>query len=364
MDPFEPPLVITAISDPDFEGLVSSALFTQGWSVVARALDFSELQKALASNSSGKLLVIFSTDLPGATASDIKEITKGKNLFFGFSDETGSDRGFANISPRPRSPEELLLVILENVRTTSGRAPLIHAPLNISAQVIAIGGVRHSTGTTTFAINVAQELALMGSRTLLVDANFPAPALATLLDLRHLAGESKWREVSPLFSALELTQEKLEFFNELIQEAGERFEKIVIDLGSVTHLASEISDRRWSAKIKIWASRNADDFCLASNFELLSQKALEDFSQSAGKLSLKPKLHLLKVQTSLKQSQTSKKFDLGVPKFESFWSLPWDPRSCQSAIAERATLFQVAERGALRKEICAIAQALGGKSVK
>ena len=364
MDSFEPPLVITAISDPDFEGLVSSALFTQGWSVVARALDFSELQRAVAINSGSKLLVIFSTDLPGATAIDLNEISKVNTLVFGFSDEIGSDRGFANISPRPRSPEELLLVILENVRATNSRAPLIHAPLNISAQVIAIGGVRHSTGTTTFAINVAQELALLGSQTLLIDANFQAPALATLLDLRHLAEDSKWREVSPRFSALELTQEKLESFDDLIKEAGEFFEKIVIDLGSVTYLAREISDRRWSAKIKIWASRNADNFVIASNSELLSQKAFQDFSLSTGKLSFKPKLHFFKVQPPLKQGQTFKKLDLGLPKFESFWSLPWDPRSCQSAITERTSLFQVAERGALRKEICTIAQVLGGKSAK
>jgi Flp pilus assembly CpaE family ATPase len=364
MDSFEPPLVITAISDPEFEGLVSSALFTQGWSVVARALDFSELQRALANNSGSKLLVIFSTDLPGATAKDLNEINKVNTLVFGFSDETGSDRGFANISSRPRSPEELLLVILENIRATSSRAPLIHAPLNISAQVIAVGGVRHSTGATTFAINLAQEFALSGSRTLLIDGNFQAPALATLLDLRHLATEPKWREVASFFSVLELTQDKLGNFDDLIKEAGECFEKIVLDLGSVTHLASEISDRRWSAKMKIWASRNADDFCLASNSELLSQKALKEFSQSAGKLSLLPKLNLIKIQSAFKQSLTSNKVDFGLPKFQYSWSLPWDPRSCQLAITERTTLSQVAERGALRKEIYAIAHALGAKSAK
>ena len=364
MDSFDPPLVITAISDPDFEGLVSSALFTQGWSVIARALDLSELQRAVANHSGGKLLVIFSTDLPGATAGDLNQLTDANTLVFGFSDETGSDRGFANISPRPRSPEDLLLVILENVRATNGRTPLIHSPLNISASVIAVGGVRHSTGTTTFAINLAQELALMGSSTLLIDANFQAPALATLLDLRHLAGDRKWREVAPRFSALELTQEKLENFDELIKEAGELFEKIVIDLGSVTHLARELSDRRWSAKIKIWVSRNADDFCLAANSELLCEKALEDFLQNSSKLSLKPKLHLVKVQPRLKQSVTSKKLDLGQQKFRSFWNLPWDQRSCHSATVERTSLYQVAERGALRKEICVIAQALGGKSAK
>ena len=62
MDPLEVPTVITAISDPEFEGLVSSALFSQGWNVIARVMDFPELQRAVSANSGKKLLLIFSTD--------------------------------------------------------------------------------------------------------------------------------------------------------------------------------------------------------------------------------------------------------------------------------------------------------------
>lgn len=367
MDSFEPPLVITAISDPEFEGLVSSALFTQGWSVVARALDFSELQRALKKDFGNKLLVIFSTDLPGASQREINEVVSENTLLFGFSDESGSDRGFSNISPRPKTPEELLLAILENVRSTSRRTPLIHMPVNLSAQVIAIGGVRHSVGTTTFALNLAQEFSLTGSRTLLIDANFQAPAIAALLDQRHLAGDSKWREFAPLLSVMELTQESLGNFDSAVSEAGESFEKIVIDLGSLTHLAKELSDRRWSSKMKIWASRNADDFCAVTNFELLNLKAFDDFINSTGKLSLTAKLHTIKIRSALKQiqrSQPSRQSEPGESKIAKSWSLPWDQRSCQLAVAERSTLVQVAERSSLRKEIAAMAYEIGGKPRK
>jgi len=45
MDNLATPAVITAIADPDFEGVVSSALFSQGWSVIARALDMKSLER-------------------------------------------------------------------------------------------------------------------------------------------------------------------------------------------------------------------------------------------------------------------------------------------------------------------------------
>jgi len=364
MDSFEPPLVVTAISDPDFEGLVSGALFSRGWSVIARALDFSELQSALVNQSDRKLLVIFSTDLLGSNASNFNQIINLGHAVIGFADESGSDRGYLNIAARPQSPEELLSVVLENGRSTPSRTPLIHAPFRISARVIAVGGVRHSAGTTTFAINLGQEFALLGLKTLVIDANFPAPALATLLDIRHLSEDQSWREIAPHLAAMELNQEKLPNFESLIKDAGEAFQVVIIDLGSVLHLAQELSDRRWSSKIKIWASRSAVDFFLLRNSELLHQRSFEQFMQSLATLSLKSNLHLVKVQSAFKESPQLRKRERENQNWGSTWELPWDQRSCQSAVAERTTLQQVAERGALRKEIAVIAQALCKKSPK
>ena len=42
-DPVQPK-VITAIADADFEAMVSSALYESGWSVIARPLDFRNLE--------------------------------------------------------------------------------------------------------------------------------------------------------------------------------------------------------------------------------------------------------------------------------------------------------------------------------
>ena len=47
----ELPVVITAISDAQFEGFVSGTLFAQGWSVVFRAIDTEALAKYCLNNA-------------------------------------------------------------------------------------------------------------------------------------------------------------------------------------------------------------------------------------------------------------------------------------------------------------------------
>jgi len=58
------PSVITAIADAEFEGMVSSALYESGWSVIARPLDFATLAKNLNEATTKNALVIYSVDLP------------------------------------------------------------------------------------------------------------------------------------------------------------------------------------------------------------------------------------------------------------------------------------------------------------
>ena len=193
MDSLEAPVVITAISDPEFEGLVSRALFSQGWNVVARVMDFSELQRAVSTNSGEKLLLIFSTDLPGSHATEMEKLASPGISLFGCTDQSGNDRGFSNIFGRPTSPDDLILIILENIRSSGVRTPMIHTTSKCRARVVAVGGLGHSTANTTIAINLAQEAALLHVKTLLIDANFQAPAISTLLDMRKLSSEPKLR---------------------------------------------------------------------------------------------------------------------------------------------------------------------------
>jgi hypothetical protein len=364
MDPLEVPTVITAISDPEFEGLVSRALFSQGWNVIARVMDFPELQRAVSANSGKKLLLIFSTDLPGSNAAEIEKLAAPGISLFGFADQSGNDRGFSNIFTRPTSPENLTLVILENIRSSGFRTPLIHVAAKLKAKVLAVGGIGHATANTTIAINLAQESALLDIKTLLIEANFQAPAISSLLDQRRLSSEPNWREFSENLSIMELTQETTTEFEQRITAAGELFDQIVIDLGSIAFLSSELSDRRWSSAVKIWAVRRADHFVLTTNSTFLAQKRCDEFMQSFTKISTSAEIHLVNTLSSNKRGpelNSSRKLSL---RSAVLWNLPWDLRSCQLAIEERTTLQQAAERGALRKEIAKMAQAISAISTK
>ena len=364
MDSLEVPTVITAISDPEFEGLVSSALYQQGWNVVARAMDISEFRLAIQKVINQKILVLYSTDFPGLTSELLNELTRNSAAIFGFVDESGNNRGFINTSPRPKSPDELVLFILENARNTRVRAPMIHAQWRCNSQVIAVGGVHHSTGVTTVAINIAQEMALIGDRVLLIDGNLNSPALATLLDIRRISDEPNWREISPNFSVMELSKEKIINFESLIQKAGESFDQIIIDLGSIRNLANDLSDRRWRSQVKIWSCRNADVLCVTTNSEILTKKYFEEFMASFPKLSLRSKLHILQLAGKERDRDAVK-----VPGMLNLdtaikWDIPWDPRACLMAVRERSTLAEIAERTALRKEIAQIAKSFSAKKVK
>ena len=65
----ELPVVITAISDAQFEGFVSGTLFAQGWSVVFRAIDTEAIERYCSNNveQAANSLLIYSPDLTGIT---------------------------------------------------------------------------------------------------------------------------------------------------------------------------------------------------------------------------------------------------------------------------------------------------------
>lgn len=358
MDSIDFPLVITAISDPEFEGLTSGALYNHGWNVVARVMDVIELRLALTQHLGEKVLVVFSPDLKGLTSQEIDSLATSEISFFGFSDQSGSDREFKNIFTRPKDPDEIILLILENIRFSGARAPLIHSASKCKSKVVAIGGVGHSTGNTTIAINLAQELAIAGRRVLLVDANFQAPSISFLLDLRKVSEESLWRDVSENFSVMELTQENLIGFESRVISAGDHFDLVLFDLGSVAFLNQELSDRRWISSIKIWATRCADEFIFTIGNSAIAHKRFEDFSQKISSHSLAAKSHVVITDAVTKRSANQSTIRDFRIRNSMNWSLPWDAKSCLAATAERATLAQAVERSVLRKELQKLARAV------
>jgi hypothetical protein len=163
---------------------------------------------------------------------------------------------------------------------------------------------------------------------------------------------------------MELTHETIAEFEQRITAAGEFFDQIFIDLGSIAFLAAELSDRRWSSTVKIWAVRSADHFVLTTTSTFLAQKRCDEFMQSFTKVSTSAEIHLVNTRSANKRGPEQNYSRKSLLKSAVLWNLPWDLRSCQLAIEERTTLQQAAERGALRKEMAKMAQALSAISTK
>ena len=354
MDNLAIPTVITAIADPDFEGLVSSSLFSQGWNVLARALDMNSLEFELNKSELNQVILIYSSDLPGLSLGGLQKINKEGMTLFGFADAAGSAQGLPDISPRPSTTSELLAYIRANIRSPRLRAPLIQSAPNLNAIAIGIGSAGHCTGNTSLAINLAQESALRGVKTLLIDANFQAPAISTLLDLRKVSEDSKWRDVSENLSVSEITQQKVSAFNSWVIEADSYFEAIYIDLGSLANFSSDLTDRRWASQVKIWLSNHGKDLVITSSFDLLQQKRLKDLLQDISQISITPQISLAMLGTA-----DFKKRDSPNPattsKLTNIWQIPYDARACSIAIRERTTLAHVCPKSPLRKAILSIA---------
>ena len=354
MDNLVNPSVITAIADADFEGLVSSALFSQGWNVVARALDISALEIELSKSEFGEVILIYSSDLPGLSLERLQKISKTNKTQFGFEDASGSAQGLPDISPRPNSSAELLSYIRANIRSPRLRTPLIQPSPNFRAGIIGIGSAGHSTGNTTLALNLAQESAILGKKTLLIDANFQAPAIATLLDLRRVSDEPQWRDASENFSVSEITQEKVKTFNSWIIDAASYFETIYFDLGSLANFSNDLTDRRWASQIKIWVGNLARELVITSTVDLLQQKRLNDLLQGISQVSLTPRISLAILSSiDLKKSESVNSSNFS--KLAHVWQIPHDVRACSIATRERTTLAHVCPKSSLRKAILEIA---------
>jgi hypothetical protein len=144
----------------------------------------NSLEIEIAKCDVSQVILIYSSDLPGISLPRLQEITRSGVTVFGFADAVGSAQGLPDISSRPTSSAELLAYIRGNIRSPLLRTPLLQPTPNLKARIIGVGSASHSTGNTVLALNLAQESALLGAKTLLIDANFQAPAIANFINDR------------------------------------------------------------------------------------------------------------------------------------------------------------------------------------
>lgn len=286
----ELPVVITAISDAQFEGFVSGTLFAQGWSVVFRAIDTEALERFCLSNSeqAASSLLIYSPDLPGISSEVVKNLTTKVKQVVGFSSKTNPE--FAELHPNPATATDLVSIVRGFIRAPMLRQASQVSRANRKAHVVGIGSAGSDTGCTTIALNLAMELSILGKSTLLIDANFRAPSIAALIAIRNVQSESGWRTIAPQLAIAEITQQESGSIDQLMESATQSFDNIVIDLGSISGLSNRLTDRRWTSTMTTWSCDQGDELMVIARPDLLGIHRLEQVCALLEKTSIRAAL--------------------------------------------------------------------------
>ena len=348
--------VITAIKDPEFEAMVSGTLFSHGWNVIFRALDFASLQKFLTTSTDSKALLIYSSDFSELDSKLLPTLSPYLNRAIGFlaSDQSEALDGYLS---RPRDEIELLAMI-----RSPHRAPMLRSvranQIPSRCRMIALTGGNHGEGVTLTALNLAIELTLTGKHVLLIDAHHQMPAIATILGERH-ANKDVLKEVSSSLKIFEVSRHNASQAVELILDASLHADFILSDLGLMVCPEPSLLDKRWESVFSTWVLEAADDMWIFSSPRAVSARALREITSALSQMTIRGRITYL-----LTQRIPGKKGDEQEEKFLSVVSptqphalriLPLDLRGVSAAAQDRSILMESNSRGLLRRSLAALA---------
>lgn len=351
--------VVTAIGDPEFESFVARTLHSQGWNVLFRAVDVLLLTQYLNTITTGKPVLIYSSDIPGFDPEYLSSISALVERSVGFARPNATE--FSSVLIERTQDVTVLMAAIFN----QGRAPLRQQGLGGQgarrSRVIAIASANHGDGATFTAINLAIELTLQGKKVLLIDAHHNIPAIAITLGERNLNG-SQPNRVSHLLEVFELTRENAITMNETLIEASSRNDFVIIDLGVIIATEDALIERRWQGVFSHWVLQNADDLWFIASPRPVSSHSLQQFQSSANARALRARITFI-----LNHRVPGKRGDLQEEKFLALVApshphairvIPLDLRSAGAAEQERSILVESNSKGSLRKNYLELATAL------
>ncbi len=364
MSEIEMPLVVTAVASPNTEGFIASTLFSQGWSVIFRALDIDSLNSFANKDKSEsrQALLIYSTDLPGISHQVIQSLRSQFRQVIGFSKNLAENDLYGDLHEIPTSAQDLISLVRGLIRTPLLRSATVSMRAPRRAKIIALSSAGSHTGCTTLAINIAMELSVLNKPTLLIDANFRAPSISANLAIRNLASEGSWIKIAPDFSATEVQQESAPALVDFMERASKDFDFVIVDLGSISGLSDRLTDRRWTSSMTTWICDYGDELIVTARPDLLGVHRLDQVISLMAKTSIRSETSFLLNMRSpgRKGASEEARFLTSVTPMRpsTVRTVVKDSRSAISAQEQRATLVEVNQRGALRKAVAKIASEL------
>jgi hypothetical protein len=230
--------VITAISDADCEDFVSQLLFSQGWSIIYRAIDMTGLTEFLQARGGAlRTVIIFKSDLPDFDQEIMQSFSNPKVTHICIDNvETNSHKLMTHVRSQLRLPLIAVNAINDNRVASEGakdnKTTQIRKPC-----VITIIGTVGAPGRSSIGLNIANYLAVE-SKVSIYDADIRAPALEYFIGRAE-----KYNENLNLVNLVNLApQEELVDF-----KIADSSRVSIVDLGSLPPLAEVVNDRRWQA---------------------------------------------------------------------------------------------------------------------
>ena len=354
---------VTAIHGSDFESFAASTLFSQGWNVLHRALDWSSLYEFLQGLESYPNVLLISTDLEGLDPQSLNKLTTSGMRVFIFRKRDEDLHQFPDSFAEPTVALELIAMIRGSMRRPMLKVsePIIEAN---RAHVLAIAGAHAGAGCTSLSINIATELSLLAKKVLIIDGNAFAPAIAILLGQQGLNSAKSFQKIGSNLWALEVTQENIAESITLLDTAKMEFDYIIIDAGVITELAQVLRGQRWTGEILVWVTSQADELWIISKSNRVGVERLRKISHALSQNSIKPAISF--VQAASAQGKKGAIYDeaflaaartIGPKKIHQY---PADSRSILAAENEQASLYESNERSLLRKSIASLAGEVGG----
>jgi hypothetical protein len=355
--------LVTAIADSELENFVASTLFTQGWNVNFRALDFESLLSYSKTKECKESVLVLATDLEGSTPEKLREISKNFSKVFILASTPNNP--YIDAISIPKSSLELIGLLRGSLR-----APMIAQTRPDKSQrrarVIAIGSAGSATGCSTLALNLATELALCEKSTLLIDANSELPALSTLLGVRGLHTEVAPRALNPFLGISEISQENLHSIIGYLETALTERDFIVIDLGGIRDLSANLSGKRWTAEALVWACTHGDDLWVLAKSDLLGLERLRSLSSALSRTAIRPEITYFQSQRPSGKAGSQSTADFSemitragaTSKNANLEEFLFDPRSAKASAQAQLSLADVNEKSHLRKSIAHLAARL------
>ena len=358
------PTVITAISSSEAEGFIAGTLFAQGWSVVFRAIDWDSLEQFINTNQeiTHEALLLFGSDLPGITKAKLDSSTLKFRQVIGFSTDQRDDSDFSGLHQVPQLTTDLVSLVRGFVRAPLLRGSNTPQRAVRKAKVFAVGSAGSYTGCTILAINLAMELSILDTSTLLIEGNYLSPSIATYLAMRNIDSDTKWKTIAPNLSLIEINQEHAGKFDQLMDRAAAEFDCIIIDLGSISGLSNRLTDRRWTSTMTTWSCDQADELMIVSRADQLGSHRLAQVVELLQNTSVRANLSfVLNMKSPGKRGESEQAKFLNcitVLKPIRIRSISRDTRAVTAAEDERATLVEINARSNVRKTIADLAREL------